>query len=129
MTGTVNDTIIQVGIADDHDLFKKGIKLALSLYKDIRISLDAANGADLMDKLKTTQPDVILLDLRMPVMDGFAALPLIKAQYPAIKVIILSINNEEALMSKLMDMGASAHFSKNAEPAYMYQVISASVRQ
>ena len=70
MNSSTKSYVIKVAIADDHAMFKKGIKLALSMYKDIQIIFDADNGSDLLEKLKHAQPDIILLDLQMPVIDG-----------------------------------------------------------
>ena len=117
--------VIKVGIADDHALYKTGVKMALSVFKDIKIIVEAENGSDLLDKLQTIQPDVILLDLQMSVMDGITALPLIKKHYPYIKVIILSMNNDNSLMAKLISMGASSYLTKTDEPVNMYSKIAA----
>lgn len=116
--------VIRVGIADDHKLFKTGMKMALSTFKDIMITVEAENGSDLLEKLQISQPDVILLDLQMSVMDGITVLPMIKQQYPRIKVIILSMNNDNSLISKLLAMGACSYLTKTDEPGNMYTKIS-----
>ena len=87
--------------------------------------MEAENGSDLLVKLQTVQPDVILLDLQMSVMDGITALPLIKKHYPFIKVIILSMNNDNSLIAKLISMGASSYLTKTDEPGNMYNKIAA----
>ena len=123
------DTIIKVGIADDHVLFKIGIKLALSAFKNISIVLDASNGSDLLQQLKTIHPDIILLDARMPHMDGQTTLPELIKYYPAIKVIILSMNNEKSIATRFLQMGASSYLSKTDDPGNMYYKITSCYQQ
>src|SRR5437764_12112569 len=82
---------ITVIIADDHVLYRAGVKTALSAKKDIKVIAETDNGVHLLTLLKAVQPDVILLDIQMPIMDGITALPLIKKLYTHIKVIILNM--------------------------------------
>jgi DNA-binding NarL/FixJ family response regulator len=115
--------LIKIGIVDDHDLYKRGLKLALSFYDDLNILFEAENGLDLLNKLKSREPDVILLDLQMSGMDGITVLPHIKKQYPRIKVIILSIYNDLPIIEKLTRLGADSYLSKSTEVGEMYQEI------
>ena len=73
-----SEVSLKVIIADDHVLFRAGVKTALSLKKDIRLIGEADNGQQLLHLLKHLQPDVILLDIQMPIMDGITTLPEIK---------------------------------------------------
>ena len=123
------DTIIKVGIADDHVLFKMGIKLALSAFKNISIVLDASNGLDLLEQLKTVHPDVILLDARMPDMDGQTTLPELIKFYPGIKVIMLSMNDDKSIAARFLQMGASSYLSKTDDPGKMYYKITSCYQQ
>ena len=84
------DEPVKVMIVDDHVLYRAGVRTALSSRKDIKIIAEADTGAHLLTMLKVTQPDVILLDIQMPVMDGITALPEIKKLYPQIKNIMLT---------------------------------------
>ncbi|HXL55668.1 MAG TPA: response regulator transcription factor, partial [Chitinophagaceae bacterium] len=88
-TNMENSEVIKVIIADDHVLYRAGVKTALSSKKDMKVIAEADNGAHLLILLKAIQPDVILLDIQMPIMDGIAALSEIKRLYPGIKVIML----------------------------------------
>ena len=124
MTSNSKNNIIKVAIADDHALFKKGIKLALSMYRDIEIIMEADNGSDLLNKLKMMQPDIILLDLQMPIIDGATVLPVIRDNYPGIKIIILSLNSNDILIPQLLDLWASSFLTKTDEPAVMYKKIT-----
>src|SRR5665811_1173199 len=104
-----NITPITVIIADDHVLYRAGVKTALSSKKDIKIIAEADNGSHLLMLLKAIQPDVILLDIQMPIMDGIATLPEIKKLYPHIKVIMLTMMDDHSMITKLMELGAVSY--------------------
>jgi len=114
---------IKVAIADDHVLFRAGVKSALSVNKDIKMIAEADNGMQLLTVLKHVQPDVILLDIQMPVMDGISTLPEIKKLYPDIKVIMLTMHNDHSMISKLMELGANSYLTKNSDSEIIYQAI------
>ena len=114
---------IKIAIADDHVLFRAGVKSALSLHKDIKMIAEADNGMQLLTVLKHIQPDVILLDIQMPIMDGINTLPEIKKLYPEIKVIMLTMHNEHSMISKLMELGANSYLTKNSDSEIIYQAI------
>jgi len=78
MKNPENNTVIKVAIADDHTLFRTGVKTSLSSRKDIQMVAEAENGMQLLNLLRHIQPDVVLLDIQMPIMDGLATLPEIK---------------------------------------------------
>ena len=98
---TDSATPINVIIADDHVLYRAGVKTALSSKKDIKIIAEADNGSHLLLLLKAVQPDVILLDIQMPIMDGIAYLPEIKKLYPHIKIIMLTMMDDHSMITKL----------------------------
>ena len=114
---------IKVAIADDHVLFRAGVKSALSVHKDIKMIAEADNGMQLLTVLKHIQPDVILLDIQMPIMDGINTLPEIKKMYPEIKVIMLTMHNDHSMISKLMELGANSYLTKNSDSEIIYQAI------
>lgn len=118
-----SDDIIQVVIADDHALFRAGVKTALSLKKDVRVIGEAENGQQLLHLLKHLTPDIILLDIQMPIMDGIAALPEIKKLYPEIKIIMLTMHNDHSMISRLMELGANAYLTKNSDSEVIYEAI------
>jgi DNA-binding NarL/FixJ family response regulator len=115
--------LIKVIIADDHVLFRAGVKTAISFHKDIKIIAEADNGMQLLTVLKHIQPDVILLDIQMPIMDGISTLPEIKKLYPEIKVIMLTMHNDHSMISKLMELGANAYLTKNSDSEVIYEAI------
>lgn len=119
----LDSTIIKVVIADDHALFRTGVKTSLSIRKDIQMIAEAENGMQLLNLLKHIKPDVILLDIHMPIMDGYTTLPEIKKLYPGIKVIMLSMNNDPSIITKMMEIGANAYLTKESDSETIYQAI------
>ena len=117
------DAVIKVAIADDHALFRTGVKTYLSSRKDIQMIAEAENGMQLMNLLKHIQPDVVLLDIHMPIMDGYTTLPEIKKLYPEIKVIMLSMNNDPSIITKMMEIGANSYLTKESDSETIYQAI------
>ncbi|MFM2359661.1 MAG: hypothetical protein RLY16_1654 [Bacteroidota bacterium] len=114
---------IKVVIADDHVLYRAGVKTALSAKKDIKVIAEADNGMHLLNMLKSVQPDVILLDIQMPVMDGIGALPEIKKNWPHIKVIMLTMMDDHSMITKLMELGANSYLSKTSDSEIIYEAI------
>ena len=100
---------IKVIIADDHVLYRAGVKSALSQKTDIKIIAEADNGMHLVNMLKSIPVDVILLDIQMPVMDGIQALPEIRKVAPNAKVIMLTMMEEHSMITKLMEIGANSY--------------------
>ena len=118
-----NEEPIKVIIADDHVLYRAGVKTALSSKKDIKIIAEADNGSHLLNMLKGIQPDVILLDIQMPVMDGITALPEVKKLYPAIKIIMLTLLDDQSVITKLMELGANSYLVKTSDAEVIYEAI------
>jgi DNA-binding NarL/FixJ family response regulator len=116
---------IKVAIADDHALFRAGVKTALSVKKDVELIAEADNGMQLLNLLKHIEPDVILLDIQMPIMDGIQTLPEIRKIRPEAKVIILSMHNDHSMISKLMEIGANSYLTKNSDSETIYEAIKA----
>jgi DNA-binding NarL/FixJ family response regulator len=120
---------IKVIIADDHVMFRSGVKAALSVKKDVDLIGEADNGMQLLNMLKHLEPDVILLDISMPIMDGIATLPEIRKIYPHVKVIILSMHNDHSMISKLMEIGANSYLAKNSDSEMIYNAIKTCYEQ
>jgi DNA-binding NarL/FixJ family response regulator len=120
---------IKVLITDDHVLYRAGVKTALSAKKDVKVIAEADNGMHLLNMLKMIQPDVILLDIQMPVMDGIAALPEIKKNWPHIKVIMLTMMDDHSMITKLMELGANSYLSKTSDSEVIYEAIKTCFEQ
>ncbi|HEX2608587.1 MAG TPA: response regulator transcription factor [Flavisolibacter sp.] len=119
----LDSTIIKVAIADDHALFRTGVKTSLTGRKDIQMIAEAENGMQLLNLLKHIKPDVILLDIHMPILDGYSTLPEIKKLYPEMKVIMLSMNNDPSIITKMMEIGANSYLTKESDSETIYQAI------
>jgi DNA-binding NarL/FixJ family response regulator len=118
-----NAEVIKVIIADDHVLYRAGVKTALSSKKDIKIIAEADNGSHLLNLLKGIMPDVILLDIQMPIMDGITTLPEIKKLYPSIKIIMLTMMDDQSMITKLMELGANSYLTKTSDSEIIYEAI------
>jgi DNA-binding NarL/FixJ family response regulator len=118
-----NSNPVKVVICDDHALFRSGVKVALSHKKDIDIIAEAENGQQLLNMLKAFQPDVILLDITMPILNGIDTLPELKKHYPDIKVIMLTMHNDHSMIAKLMEIGANSYLTKDSDSETIYEAI------
>lgn len=114
---------IKVSIADDHKIFRDGIKMALKDREYLKILWEAEDGRDLMHKLKLKQPDVLLMDIRMPEVDGVNAIGMIRKEYDDIKIIVLTMYDDQEMITKMMEMGANAYLTKTTDPEEIYQAI------
>jgi DNA-binding NarL/FixJ family response regulator len=114
---------IKVAIADDHKIFRKGVILSLRSYTDLKFVMEADNGQELLDKIPQTMPDVVLCDLKMPIKDGIDATKLITKNYPNIRVIILTMYEDERFVGHLMDCGAAGYLLKSTEPTEIRKAI------
>jgi NarL family two-component system response regulator LiaR len=104
---------ITVIVAEDKELFREGLRPLLKDY-DVDVIAEAENGLELLKKLEFLKPDVVLLDLEMPVMDGSEALTRIKEQFPNQKVIVLSMHFDSILCENFRNRGANGYVSKDA---------------
>ncbi len=114
---------IKVAIADDHQIFRKGVILSMRPYTNIKFVSEAENGADLLEKIKDTEPDVVLCDLKMPVKDGIDTTKQITKEFPKIRVIILTMYEDERFVGHLMDCGAAGYLLKSTEPAEIRKAV------
>ncbi len=115
---------IKVAIADDHKLFRKGVILSMRSYTNIRFVLEADNGEELIEQIPEWKPDVILCDLKMPVKDGIDTTKLITKNFPGIRVIILTMYEDERFVGHLMDCGAAGYLLKSTDPAEIRKAIT-----
>ena len=117
--------MIRLFIVDDHALIRDGMRALLSTTKGLHIVGDAAHGQELLDRLPTTPTDVVLMDLNMPVLDGFATLPLLREQFPQIAVLVLTMLAHERYVGQAFDAGAAGYVLKSADQAEIIAAIQA----
>ncbi|AMQ69916.1 MULTISPECIES: response regulator transcription factor [Bacillus amyloliquefaciens group] len=102
-------------IVDDQQIVREGLKMILSLHEEINIVGEASNGEHLLDLLKQIRPEIILMDIRMPIMDGIEATKLVKERYPDIKVIILTTFNDSEYIFTGLKSGADGYILKDSD--------------
>ena len=117
---------IKIILVDDEELFRKGIFFLLQREENIEIIFEASNGDELMNFLKenNNHPDIILMDLKMPLLNGVEATKLIRNDFPEIKIIALTSYNTDSFISNMIKIGASSYLLKNASPAEMISTIN-----
>ncbi len=115
---------IKLAIADDHKIFRNGLKATLEDCADVDSVIEASNGKQLLGMLTDVKPDVILMDIKMPEMDGIQTTTAIKQKYKDVKVLALSMFNEDKYIVDMMKAGASGYLLKNAEPEEIIEAIS-----
>lgn len=108
--------LIKVAIADDHKLFRKGVILSLRQHTNISFIIEAENGDELLTKIAEELPDVVLMDLRMPTKDGIETTKEVSRRYPNIRILILTMYEDERFVSHLMENGANGYLLKNSDP-------------
>jgi DNA-binding NarL/FixJ family response regulator len=114
---------IKVLSCEDNTIFRKGIKAILSTKDDIEVIGEAENGVQLLHLLSFSKPDVILLDINMPVMNGEETLARLKEEYPDIKVIILTMNNDLSWVKKMIELKANSYLDKTSDVDEIYKAI------
>lgn len=121
MTTIIPD--IKIIIADDHELFRDGLKLMLSKYPEIKIEAEAENGRELVELALALKPDVVLTDIKMPIMDGIEAAKKITAQLPQTGIIGLSMFDEDDLIIDMLEAGAKGYLLKNSDKSEIIDAI------
>ncbi len=114
---------IKVAIADDHQIFRRGVILSMRSYTEFKFVMEAENGEDLLAKIPEAAPEVILCDLKMPIKDGIDTTKQITKDFPNIRVIILTMYEDERFVGHLMDCGAAGYLLKSTEPAEIKKAI------
>jgi DNA-binding NarL/FixJ family response regulator len=97
--------------------------MALKDRDYLKILWEAEDGKDLMHKLKIKQPDILLMDLRMPELDGMNAISLIRKEHEEVKIIVLTMYDDQEMITKMMEMGANAYLTKTTDPDEIYKAI------
>ena len=114
---------IRVLVADDHGLMREAIRLALEPECDIEVAGEAERGDEVLPRIRETRPDVLLLDIRMPGMDGLEVLSRVRAQFPDLNVAMLSAVDEPEVAAQALERGAVAYLGKRIEPSALVSTI------
>lgn len=115
--------VIKIAIADDHKIFRDGIKMALSSKENLKMIWEAEDGKDLLHKMTIKMPEVLLMDIRMPEIDGIHAIEILRKEYEDLKIIVLTMYDDQQMISKMMEMGANAYLTKTTDPDEIYEAI------
>ena len=101
-------------LADDHTILRDGIRALLSAEPDLEVVGEASNGAEVLTILETIPVDVVLMDVQMPVLDGFATMPELRRRFPEVRVLVLTMLDHEKYVTRMMEAGALGYVLKNA---------------
>jgi len=112
---------LKIAIVDDHALFRKSLAVLINMFPQYEVIIDAANGQDMISLLKLQLPDIVLMDINMPVMDGYAATAWLRLNHPTVKVLALSTMDAETAIIKMIKSGAKGYVLKDAEPQELRQ--------
>jgi DNA-binding NarL/FixJ family response regulator len=107
---------MRVLIADDHRLIVEGVKRALEETPDFEVVGECSSGSQVLPMVGQTNPDIVLLDLRMPGADGLSCLASIRKEYPKVKVVVLSVSTDQNVIQTVLKRGASAYIVKSINP-------------
>lgn len=120
--------LVKLLIVDDQELFREGLVTLLSLQSDFEVVGQAVNGEEALLQIARYKPDVVLLDLRMPVMDGVDCTRRITSQYREVKVLVLTTFDEDELVFNALHAGATGYLLKDVSPEKLFDAIRAAAR-
>ncbi len=106
-----------IALIDDHALIRNALKELINRFADFKVIIDVANGQELVEVLQqiAPSPDIALIDINMPIMDGFATAAYLRAHYPSVKMLALTVNNDDESVIKMLGLGAVGYLLKDAE--------------
>jgi DNA-binding NarL/FixJ family response regulator len=121
------DETVKIALVDDHKLFRKGLISLIQLaHSDCSILFEADNGLDLQNKIDTNNlPDIILMDVNMPGMDGFATVKWLKENYPSVSILVVSMIEKEETVVQMLKLGVRGYLCKDVEPNELGEALRA----
>ena len=120
----MNNTELNIAIVDDHEIFRKGLKMVLSKIKNISHIYEACNGIDFLSKLKTNNTDIVLMDIEMPEMNGIEATKEALRIKPDLKIIALSMFKDDEYIQSMLDAGVKGFLIKNINKDILHKAIT-----
>lgn len=118
--------ITKVALVDDHRLFRAGLKEVINSFSGFKVSIEAEHGQDLIRKLFPDRiPDIALLDISMPIMDGFETARWLREHHPEVKLLALSMRDDHAAILRMLRSGVDGYILKNAAPAELRMALEA----
>lgn len=120
----MTSTLITIGILEDHELVREGFISMLNGYSGFKVVLEASEGKQLLKGLKDFIPDILLLDIEMPGLNGIAAMQKIRLAYPKVKIIVISAHVEDMEVVEYVKMGASSVLPKHSKKSTLITAIS-----
>jgi two-component system, NarL family, response regulator NreC len=123
METTMSSEPIRVLIADDHTIVRSGVRLLLNAEADMRVVGEALNGREALQLTESLQPDVVLMDIAMPVMDGLEATRQLKERFPQTQVIVLTMHRSDEHFFEMLKAGASGYILKAAQPGELVDAV------
>lgn len=118
---------VNVMIADDHSMIREGLKQLLELEGDFKVIAEACDGVDCLEKLSVIKPDVLLLDINMPNLNGLEVLLKMKERRMKVKVLVLTVHNEVEYLLKAIEIGVNGYLLKDSESSELKKAINAVV--
>jgi two-component system response regulator DegU len=115
--------MIRVAIVDDHNILRESLTHLINSFDNIEVVIAAENGRDFLEKVDEISIDIVLLDLQMPLMDGYRTCEILHRDYPEIKVLVLSHLNAIGDIRRVMGLGAHGYFTKNAGALELHQAL------
>ena len=115
--------MIRVIVAEDHTIVREGIKQLIGLGKDMQVIGEAGNGQQLLDLLRQTPCDVVLLDISMPGVNGLEAIPRIRAMSEPPAILVLSMHDEAQMAARALKVGAAGYATKDSDPALLLTAV------
>lgn len=120
---SVSSSMIHVLLVDDHDILRQGLKMLLSMQQGIKVVGEARTGQEAIVMAKELMPDVVVMDITMPNMDGLEACQLIRSQQPETQVLMLTMHESEEYFLQALRMGAAGYLVKKAAPSELQMAI------
>lgn len=116
---------IKIMLVDDHDMVRTGLRSFLETQPNLEVVAEANNGREALNLIKDTQPDIVLMDITMPDMDGMEATKKLKKMYPNCQVLVLTVHSDKQYFMKMLEAGASGYITKQAAADELISAIQA----